>query len=90
MLIYHTPSFSPFLLVVRNLAHHLDGEGGISVGDGCFHVVVAPLSVLPKIAETISDVQVTPESATVGVKDQGGTNGHVYHLFFLPPSNPSW
>ena len=52
-LIYHSPSFSPFPLDVMNFAHNLDGEDGISAGDGCLHVVVASLSALPKIAETI-------------------------------------
>lgn len=53
-LVSHTPSLSPFLLTVTNLAHNFDGEDGVSNGDGCLHVVVAPLFALPKFAETIS------------------------------------
>jgi len=52
-LVSHAPSFSPSLLTVTNFAHHFAGEDEISDGDGCLHVVVAFLSALPKIAETI-------------------------------------
>ena len=49
----HAPSFSPSLLIVTNFAHNFAGEDEISDRDGCLHVVVAFLSALPKIAETI-------------------------------------
>lgn len=54
VLVGHTPSLSPFLLIVTNFAHNFAGEDGISDGDGCLHVVVASLFALPKIVETIS------------------------------------
>ena len=50
----HTPSFSPSLFVVTNLAHVLDGEDGIPVRDGCLHAAVAFLPALPNIAGVIS------------------------------------
>ena len=54
VLVSHTPSLSPSLLIVTNFAHNVSGEDEISDGDGCLHVVVASLFALPKIEETIS------------------------------------
>lgn len=63
------PSFPPSLLVVINFAHALDGEDKTLAVDGCLHVVVAFLSALPKIAETI--LVLAADSGCQGQKGSG-------------------
>jgi len=72
------------LLVVTNLAHHLDGEDGISARDGCLHAVVAPLPVLPKTADTISISEQRLSQRKWESRTKKGTVDHVLHSILLP------